>query len=149
VLVLTLVYVVLSAAARIDLQDRITRRMRQEHLDSRRVVGFVGQRGCATRLRLALGPRVNLVQWSDWPSTVSPSVIAGLDLPAVLVLPTRAAGLLPQGYTIENVGSVFDSSDDADFLPAFRAGKIDDCIEQHRIPYCIAVRQEPAGPGAD
>jgi hypothetical protein len=143
VLALTLVSLVLNAAARIDLQESITQHMRQEHLDSQAVVGFVGQRGCATRLRLALGPRVNLVQWPDWPAEAGRGIIARLDLPAVLVLPLRAADLLPDGYDIQSVGSIFDSSDDGDFLPAFRDGKIGECIEEHRIPYCIAVRQGP------
>jgi 4-amino-4-deoxy-L-arabinose transferase-like glycosyltransferase len=131
----------LRKIARPDLEEQIEQRLRLEHLDTHKVAAFVGQKGPATNLRLALGPGVKLLQWETLSDAATGARPLDETLPDLLILPEQSAALLPaRKYTILAAGSAFDSPKDEEWFHAICEGRLGACLLQHRLRYCIAVR---------
>jgi 4-amino-4-deoxy-L-arabinose transferase-like glycosyltransferase len=137
---------ILRKIARPDLESQIEQRLRLDNLDSRRVAGFIGQKGTASMLRLGLAPQVNLLQWETWPTPSHDSRFLDPKLLSVLILPEESTALLPaEKYSIHPAGSVFGApQSDDELLQAICQGRLQDCLLQHRIRYSIAVRLDNA-----
>jgi hypothetical protein len=140
-LILPASFPALRKIARPDLEEQIEQRLRTERFDTYKVAGFVGQKGPATNLRLALGPSVNLLQWESMPKAAAGSRTLEEILPELLVLPERSTLLLPaQKYMIFSAGSAFDNPPDEEAFRALCDGRLGDCLLENRVRYCIAVR---------
>ncbi len=134
-------FTILKKIARPDLEAQIEQRLRLEHLDTHKIAGFVGQKGPATNLRLALGTGVTLLQWESLAKTATDSPALDATLPELLILPEQSVALLPaRNYTTYLAGSVFDSPPDEEWFRAICQGRLGDCLVEHRLRYCIAVR---------
>ena len=123
-----------------EVEAQIGHSLREENrFQGYRVAGFIGSKGEASRLRLALADRVKLMQWEN-PIVAQPELVAGT-IPPLLVLPEKDATLLPANqYTFHPAASMFGSPDEEGFVRAAWAGRLGDCLNAHRRGYVIAIR---------
>jgi 4-amino-4-deoxy-L-arabinose transferase-like glycosyltransferase len=130
-----------------ELEEQLVQRLRLDHLDTRQVAGYIGRPGPGSRLQLALGPRVKLMQWETWPSAGLGSRSVDAELPSVIVLPEQWSSLLPaEAYLIRPAASVFCGPPSQELVRALFQGRLQACLLDHRRRYCIAVRIDSAPP---
>ena len=116
-----------SALAPPDCESQFRDRLALATLDEPWVVGFVGQKGPATNLRLCLGTGTRLMQWPVLPRF---SDAAFEDkMPAALILPAKAAKRLSaSNYTIYPAGSVFHCDGEEIVLDAILQGNLQEFL---------------------
>jgi 4-amino-4-deoxy-L-arabinose transferase-like glycosyltransferase len=140
-LIMPTVYLVASRFVRTELEQQIAGHLEFDPSEARPVAGFVGGTGPASRLRVALAPRVKLMQWLALPSAPAGLHPAGQELPGVLILPEQAVSSLgPHRYALHAAGSLFASPSGDELVRAISAGRLKECLSQHRLHYTIAVR---------
>lgn len=137
-------YFIVNKIADLKQEGEIAQDLQSGHyLDRNPVAAHVGNKLLSTRLRLDLGTRVTLFQWTDMPVEPIDSLGVHDALPPVLILPTPVAVQLPaERYTVHPAGSTFVAPQKDEVLAAISQGRLKDCLLQHRLAYSIAVRND-------
>jgi len=145
-LVLALAYLPIHYVVRPDLEETFAKQLRAGGQDAPPVAVFIGDKGPACRLRLALGFPVKLLEWRSWPPTEEDDGCRPDEWPALIILPEKSANLFPSDrYTIHAAASLPPYElDDHEWPQALREGRLKEYLGEHRIRYSIAVRRDSA-----
>jgi 4-amino-4-deoxy-L-arabinose transferase-like glycosyltransferase len=144
--IIAVTYLPAAKIVRPEMEEQIAGNLQLDSADQAPVAVFIGSTGPASRLRIALAPRVKLMQWLSVPAA-TPASRSPDDLPTVLVLPERSISLLggSHRYELHAAGSVFDSPPGGEMLSAICRGQLRECLLRHRLDYTIAVRCDETG----